>query len=260
MNNPNQVVIYGCGPSGLLAAHAVALEGLEPVILSNKVKSSIPGATYLHEPIQGVTSILPDGQIKFEKHGTRDGYAAKVYGDPTAPCSWDDWDEGSRPMWSMHDMYNRLWAEYSDAIHDVLISPHTASQIASKFRLAISSIPMRSICYNQAHQWDMVKVWIAHEAWNGCPDDTIVYNGELLIPWYRTSRIFEHEATESMRPVPWSDPSARTKQGWKPIKTDCNCHSGIERVGRYGLWQKGVLVHQAFEQTQAILETHKVAA
>lgn len=251
-----QVAILGCGPSGLLAAHAVALQGWEPVIFSRKLKSQIGGAQYVHEHIPGVTPQNPEAQVTFVKEGTREGYAEKVYGDPSAPCSWDLWDVGERPMWSMHSMYERLWAEYADLIYDVEITP---GKPFGQFDLVISSIPAMNLCHNPAHQFRRAMVWIGQTAARHCPDDTIIYNGEPNIRWYRTSRLFGFEASESMSPIPWVDPSAKTVQGFKPTENNCDCSPHIHRVGRFGQWRKGVLVHDAFKQTVEIIESMKVA-
>lgn len=255
-----RVAIFGCGPSGLLAAHAVALEGCEPVILSIKEKSHIGGAQYLHEHIPGVTSLKPDGAVNFVKEGTREGYAFKIYGDPEAPCSWDQWEEGERPMWSMHDMYERLWAEYSGLVRDADIRSHNAQFFANPYDLTISTIPAQCLCYNPHHQFNSANVWLGHTAARHCPDDTIIYNGEESVAWYRTSRLFGYEASESMKPIPWHDPTARTKRGFKPLSNTCNCHSEVHRVGRFGQWRKGILVHDSFKQTRELVVANLAAA
>jgi hypothetical protein len=255
-----RVAIYGCGPSGLLAAHAVALEGCEPVIVSIKEKSQIGGAQYLHEPIPGVSPSAPDGYVNFVKEGTREGYAEKIYGDPMAPCSWDQWEEGKRPMWSMHDMYERLWAEYASLIRDREVRSHNAGIIAEDFDLTISSIPSHFLCYSPHHQFLKADVWLGHTAARHCPDDTIIYNGESTVAWYRTSRLFGHEASESMRPIPWHEPTAKTRRGFKPLSNNCNCHSEVHRVGRFGMWRKGVLVHDSFKQARELVVANLAAA
>ena len=48
------VAILGCGPTGLVAAHACAMKHIPFVIFSKKRKSFLFGSQYLHEPIPGV--------------------------------------------------------------------------------------------------------------------------------------------------------------------------------------------------------------
>jgi hypothetical protein len=45
----------------------------------------------------------------------------------------------------------------------------------------------------------------------------------------------------------------QTSEGKKLISNTCDCHPRIHRVGRWGQWQRGVLNHHPFEQTQALL-------
>ena len=76
----------------------------------------------------------------------------------------------------------------------------------------------------------------------------MVYNGDPLWTWYRASLIDGHAALESTKPFSgaWS--------GVKPLATTCDCYRQIKRVGRFGRWQKGVLVHHAFAQAQLHIE------
>src|SRR5262245_15995908 len=91
-----RVVVLGCGPAGLLAAHAASLYGCDVRILSIRQPSIISGAQFLHEHIPGVTGDI-DGHVLFMKAGTAGGYAKKVYGNSRIPTSWDLWEPESRP-------------------------------------------------------------------------------------------------------------------------------------------------------------------
>src|SRR4051794_36471109 len=112
------VAVLGCGPAGLLSAHAAILGGCDVLVYSIKQKSPMNGAQYLHSPIPELTSQDPDAIIRYAKVGTRAGYATKVYGHPEAPCSWDKFEEGPRPAWSLSDSYEELWSRYGDLIID----------------------------------------------------------------------------------------------------------------------------------------------
>src|SRR4051812_48361120 len=119
------VCILGCGPAGLLSAYAAERHGHEVVIMSRKLKSMIPGAVFLHEPIPGLTAPTPDDVVTFTKQGNKAGYAKKVYGSPDDNCSWDLSPEGERPAWSMFSLYDQLWERFQNRIVDMMIRPKT---------------------------------------------------------------------------------------------------------------------------------------
>lgn len=238
----SNVAILGCGPSGLFAAHAVAgLLGHDVTIFSIRQKSVMPGAMYLHDPIPDLTPAEPEAMVRYIKVGSKEGYAEKVYGSPDAPCSWDGFPEGELPAWSMARAYEELWRRYEHRIIDQPINGGTADRLLRMHELVISTIPAPALC-NGDHEFRSVEVHI-EPTWPFTTkhDNTVVYNGIPKSRWYRASRLFGHEATESMAPVQGSQP------GRKPLDTDCDCRPGIHRAGRFGRWKKGVLVHHAFK-------------
>ncbi len=238
-----RIAVLGCGPAGLLAAHAVTQAGHVPVVYSLKKKSLMPGTMYVHEPIEGVTESEPDGCVTITHEGTRDGYARKVYGREDAPVSWDTFTPERYRAWSMAKLYDRLWDMYGEAVRNCDVRDIDLDFLQRSSELVISAIPMRALCYNQFHFFNGTQIWITEEAWRDCPEDTIIYNGEDHVPWYRTSRIFGHGALESTVKMPGCF------SGVKPLSTNCDCYPEIKRVGRFGQWKKGVLVHHAYHQT-----------
>src|SRR5262245_4664497 len=117
-----KVAIFGCGPSGLIAAHAAATLGHDVAIFSRKKFSKTFGAMYLHEPIHRVSPRDPEMEIRIIKFGSRQGYAANVYGDPNAEVSWDKFHNGSSPGWDLAEAYRKLWALYEGLIVDMDLS------------------------------------------------------------------------------------------------------------------------------------------
>jgi hypothetical protein len=229
--------------------------GHDPFVYSIKQKSPIPGAVYLHEPVVGMTPEEPDGAVTFMREGERDVYAQKVYGRADAPVSWDTFPTGEYAAWSMHDLYDRLWNEYSGIIVDQKLDDDLLVGMEESYPLVISSVPARVLCNNSYHFFNGTQVWITDEAWRDCPDNTIVYNGEPGIPWYRTSRIFGYGATEFPAVIGQAGPAGAFR-GTKPTETNCDCHPNIQRVGRFGQWKKGVLVHHAYRQAMEVIEWH----
>lgn len=250
MNAHGRIAVLGCGPAGLLAAHAAALAGEEFDIISIRRKAVLPGAMYLHRAIPDLTSAKPDATIEFLKVGTREEYARKVYGRPDAPCSWEEFDEGYVPAWSLYSAYEELWELYSPKIIDEKITQGMLNLMPLDYDLVISSIPAKALCQGVAvHKFPAAKVWVAggDDLLYMPPDNTIIYSGSAQHGWYRKASIFGHQFTEFGHPVVGASP------GVKPIATNCDCHPGIERVGRYGTWTKGVLTHQAFERATELV-------
>lgn len=242
------VAILGCGPAGLLAALAVEQAGFNPVIYSIKAKSVMPGAQFLHEPIVGLTNDDPDMEITFIKQGTKEVYAMKVYGDPEAPCSWDDYPQGARPAWSLSDAYDRLWDRYGDQVIEGAVKPLSLNTIESMYDLVFSTIPAPVLCSNWLHRFPSASVWI--RSWNHADTSAkpfVEYNGSQLVGYYRMSTIGGWSSTE------FGHRALNTVEGKKPLGTDCNCRPEIHRLGRFGKWQKGVLVHHAYHEAKEVV-------
>lgn len=235
-----KVAILGCGPAGLMAAHAVALHGHEPIIFSKKVPSSIGGAQYLHCPIPRITGDQPDGLVNFIKYGNEQGYAKKVYDDPYAVTSWYDYEEGMHPVWNLRKAYEKLWKKYEDKITDVKLHYEQASLLCKDFSLVMNTVPLNHLCGDD-HHFDYQDVWIVYGQLGDRGENRIVYDGTQDFPWYRWSYIFGWTGIEY---------SQKVRDGVhirKPLVNVCDCLPGMVRLGRYGAWQKGILTHHAYE-------------
>lgn len=246
----SSVAILGCGPAGLMAAHAAHLHGYSPWIFSVKVKSMLPGAQYLHEPIPDVAGPEPDGIIKTILLGTREGYASKMYGRPDAPVSWDQ-QQPERPAWDLRAAYDRLWSEYQHAIINIKITKRYLSDIRNRFDVVISSVPAPTLCSSSCdHSFFSAEARVSHNWATGVTaDNTVVYNGKDDVTWYRAARVFGHTSTEYSGGV--CDTSL--ERAIKVIGTDCDCLPDVYRVGRFGTWQKGHLTHHAYRDAVTIL-------
>lgn len=236
-----KVAILGCGPAGLMAAHAVHGLGHEPVIFSKKSQSAIGGAQYLHKPLPAVTSNTPDGKVNFVKYGHEKGYAKKVYGDPYVPTSWHDYDEGYHDIWNLRKAYERLWKKYDKNIHDIKLDADTVKDIQQEYGTVLSTVPLVAICGNPTHTFDCQDVWIIYGKAVEGGEDRIIYDGTGDFPWYRWSYIFGWKGIEYSQMVPGG------MHLRKPLRNTCNCHRDVLRLGRYGCWTKGVLTHHAYE-------------
>lgn len=255
------LAILGCGPAGLLAAHAAVRQGCRPTIFSVKKKSPHGGAQYLHKPIPGMTDHDPDMILRYVKVGTAEGYAAKVYGDPTVPVSWDRFQEGQVPAWDMGKVYDQLWDEYENFIIDRHLDPMQAEQIMAGFGVVINTVPLHALCtFGSGHEFRKQDILLSETA-QVKMENVIVYNGQPSEAWYRTSNIGGTEWTEyavhNRGDAEYAPLTAvagmHAELGYKPTGTDCNCHEGMHRLGRFGKWERTVLSHEAYDEAVEIV-------
>jgi hypothetical protein len=243
------VAIIGCGPAGLLAAHAVWQAGHTPHIYSDQaVPSPVHGGVYLHQRIPGVhLDDIPDGRVTFRKMGKAEGYATKVYGHAQAPTSWERLAVGQHPAWRLATTYGALWASWGETVQVLAVGPQQAAALAANYPVVLNSAPLHHLCYG-GHQFPERPVWYLDTAppWVGW--NVMVYNGDLRTRWFRTSAVFGHRLTE----YPCEVDGARV--GRKVLLTDCTCHPDIIRIGRWGEWRPGVLLHHAYLQAKIAAE------
>lgn len=245
-----KVAILGCGPSGLVAAEAAVWAGADEVVIYSKArKSDMFGAQYLHEPIPGVP-YSPSIKLHYILHGTMDEYRRKVYGD--------DWDgqvspaefQGDHQAWDIREMYDCLWERYK---FDIIQRDITSNWIRANEQLAdftFSTIPLNRLC-DRGHTFAGQEIWAAGETKPLLPyKDTIICNGYSEPAWYRLSNVFGYQTCE------WperSKPPIPVAKVIKPLWTNCTCFPNLIRIGRYGRWQKGLLVHHGFDEIDAIM-------
>jgi hypothetical protein len=267
-----KILVLGCGPSGLLAAHAASLaEGATIKIVSKKRPSELFGCQYLHGPIPDLN--LRTTTVNYELRGTVDDYATKVYGNRImAGTVSPEVYGGPHPAWDLRQAYEQLYDRYYEAIEDCELMPDTVGELFNYLTpdLIVSSIPLPVLCQRpEEHAFRQQSCWAIGDAPERgqtvpvpCPEDTIVCNGERDTGWYRVSNVFGYRTAEwpGLRPRP---PFAGVVQFAKPLATTCTCWHVSEgeekhdvlRVGRYGTWTKGVLSHEAFNDTaQALIE------
>ena len=238
-----RIAVLGCGPAGLMAAHAVVMSGHEPMIFSKKVPSSIGGAQYLHKPIPKITRERPDGQVNFIKYGTEQGYAKKVYDDPYAHTSWYDYDEGHHQIWNLRSAYDKLWKRYEPIIVDIKLDYEVTRSLLRAFPRVMSTVPLVHLC-GKDHRFDFQDVWIVYSQAKEGGENRIVYDGTEDFPWYRWSYIFGWRGIEYSKPCKEAVNAVHIR---KPLLSPCDCHPEILKLGRYGAWQKGILTHHAYE-------------
>lgn len=253
-----RVAVLGCGPAGLMAAHAVAQLEHDVMVFSRKRKSPLFGAQYLHAPIPGITDRDDRITVEYMLRGSVEDYRRKVYGrmwDGTV--SPEDLSD-DHAAWDIRSTYDRLWELYSEAIIDVDIDPAGVKFLQDQHKpdLVINTIPLAQLCH-EGHTFRAQQVTAAGDAPDigidvgaiyRCPPNTVICNGEESPSWYRISRIFGHTTVEWPMGINVPIPTASEVQ--KPTSHNCDCWPNILKVGRYGSWTKGVLSHSAYTTTQ----------
>lgn len=250
-----KVLVFGCGPAGLMAAHAAALDGADVLIMSKQArKSFMRGAQYLHAPIPMASQSAPF-TIKYHLLGDVSAYRRKVYGGAwDGTVSPEDLEE-THEAWDIREAYDWLWDTYGRYVLPFDADTPAAFQKALDWAepdLAISTVPAQLLC-SQGHSFGMSTIWATNrDMMSSIQDNTVLLNGDDAPAWYRCSRIQGWENTEwpGLGPKP---PFGEMWEVVKPLRNNCDCYPQIHRMGRYGKWQKGVLSHESFYETARLL-------
>jgi hypothetical protein len=239
--------VIGGGPAGLLAAYGARLAECRVAIFTDTVRQRFPGAQVLQQSIPGLTPTFADAYIHIAKWGEEEHYRAKVYGPGSeVASSWGEYGEPVR-AWNMTNIYRDLLNIVQDDIIEHLVSPlHDLPDILDSYDAVINTAPVPAFCMKPfEHEYRAAGVKIFAGAQAGVQHNQIVYNGTTRDAWYRSSRLFGEGSTE------WP---AEAQQGGeyvrKPISTDCDCwldRPHYYRAGRFGRWEKGILVHNGYE-------------
>jgi hypothetical protein len=254
-----RVVILGCGPAGLLAAHAVRWAGGEVLLVSKPGKSDLFGCQYLHAPIPGLAHFNQPGEpVRYRVNGTPEMYKEKVYGSEyRGSVSADEYGTGEPHLaWDLRRAYDELWAVWGRRVHPFdLDSVDIDSLEKAEADLFISTVPAPVLCEkSEEHFFLRESVWAVGDAPERLqyttyqpPPFTVECNGLENPRWYRAANVFGYCTVEwPGYPKPPVSGVARVK---KPLRTNCDCRPKWLRLGRYGRWEKGYLAHQAFFDT-----------
>jgi hypothetical protein len=269
-----RIAILGCGPSGLLAAHAAKKLGQDVAVLSLKERSPILGGQYLHMEVKGITGAA--SSVTYIKIGDTEGYSQKVYGKPDVPCF--RFPAGEYPAWSLTEAYGNLWDIWRDKIEDFCVTADDVDQLCEEYDLVLCTIPRSILCFKEDHKFykQMIRVVQGGTLLSPHIENVVLYSGRPKDSWYRTSNLFGHHTTE------WSEASVEGVEnrelfdlfdlppnedephqevalmgGFKPLSHTCDCHGEYDNfvwLGRFGRWAHGVLVSDAFEQAQTAIK------
>lgn len=262
-----KVLVLGCGPAGLFAAHAAALSGHDVIIYSKKRRSHMYGAQYLHYPIPGLRHDNKSFMVDYRLEGETWEYAEKVYGDSVPFEVSPEKYLGLQPAWNIREAYAVVWELYEGRIIYLTVEPEFMQTFINSFDLVINTIPSDRFCKDtERHTFRYRNVWAIGDAPDKgqlapklAPLNTVICNGEGDVGWYRASNI------DGWCTVEWPEDRKPPIEGvvsvTKPIDNNCDCWDDTGkywRAGRFGLWRKDVLAHHAywwtFEAFKAVAE------
>lgn len=259
-----KVLVFGSGPAGLVAAHAARSVGADVEIVSLGRRSPLYGAQYLHAAIPGVPGI-EHKTVHTEFRGSVTGYRVKVYGDTWKGIVSPEQFAGEATAWDIRATYDWLWNRYSSSITSCPLDGEMLEKFIpmDDYDMVFSTIPADRICVGEGHHFKVQQVWAIGDApeWQQvCPirvhPETIVLDGTPVQGWYRCSNVFGHCTAE----WPWrkgqKPPITGIASVKKPLGTNCDCWPKIHRLGRYGKWEKGELVHSVYPEVLAALKVN----
>ena len=258
------VAILGCGPAGLMVAHAANISGWDFQIYSRRQRSTLYGAQYLHQAIPGIDCGGPK-MISYTLEGDAEMYRHKVYGN--------DWDGTVSPEdlmevhfgWDLRQAYDWLWKQYEPCIYNCEIgSSWTDPKNLGGFDLVISTVP-RKIWAQEGDIFESIKIWALGDTdqervhLHRAPEFSVVCNGMPRVPWYRVSNIFDKCTMEW--PYYWDyslatdgkPPARGASLVEKPLRHNSKAAPDFVHLGRYGAWEKGILTSDAFYQAMKVL-------
>lgn len=264
-----QIFVLGAGPAGLLAAEAAHERGYEVQVVSKPgpagkpAKSQLYGCQYLHAPVPRTLPFAGHARkVDYMLVGSSDGYRDKVYGrDYIGPVSPDEFGPmQNHEAWDIRRVYDELWLRWSPSIMPVRITPQKVEEMLGyKVKHVLSTIPATMLCTDEEHKFPAAQIWAFGESPNrispiSIKPFTVVCNGEPGQAWYRAANVFGYTTVEW--PASRKPPIDGVVPVFKPLRTDCDCwlkDSRFKRLGRFGKWQKGVLVHEAYEEALRLL-------
>jgi hypothetical protein len=252
-----KVIVVGCGPAGLAAAHAAVGQYCEVVVYAPKSKRDQIGPLLLQRPIPGINQDHPDFTLRqIVIDGSILDYRYKLYGDVNIGINGDILRE-HLPGWDHRKTYDKLWDMYEHIIEHRWVTPDELSRLHEQADLVVSTANAQSMCQVSSHNFIAQPIIIARRAsLPNQPDNLTVFNGGDRYDWVRSAIIGGNASTEWPVTVGFKPGSKLIS---KPIATDCTCFPHILRTGRYGAWKNETWVDTAYWDTFSTIGSMKRA-
>ena len=250
-----KVIVIGCGPAGLAAAHAAVGLGASVEIVAPRIMTPQEGPLLLQRPIPGINTDHPDGTIhQIVIGGSILEYRYKLYGDINIGIN-GDMLKPHYHAWKHPETYRKLWDLYYGYITDYKLTAREMRHVHQDADLVISTASRMNMC-TVGHHFLYKEVAVTPESsYPDQPNNTIIFNAAEDPLWVRSSRVFGVPVTE------WPAEPSRGMPGnariiRKPIGTDCDCYPHILWTGRFGAWRNETWVDTAYWDTyNAIVST-----
>jgi hypothetical protein len=246
-----KVIVIGCGPSGLAAAHAAAGLGADIHIIGPKKQTPQRGPIMLHRPIPGINNDHPTGYVRqIVVGGSILDYRLKLYGDVNIAINGDILEPGFH-TWPVPEAYDKMWEMYQDRIEDRFVHPRELPDLADSCDLVVTTAPANQLCWHPAsHEFASVPIALVfNTVFPNQIDNTVIYNARSEDTWVRSSSIFGARVTE-YKPEDCPDADLIIR---KPLFTTCDCNPRILRTGRFGRWHNETWIDHAYYDTRTAL-------
>lgn len=259
-----KVIVIGCGPAGLAAAHAAVGLGAEVTIYAERAEQTPQnGPLLIQRPIPGINTGHPDGTIhQLVIGGSILDYRYKLYGDVNIGINGDIL-QPQYHAWRHRETYNLLWDMYEDRVIAQRISGRRMLELQDEADLVVSTGNAEKLCMTPSwpvagtlartygHDFVSANVWVTpHASYPDQPDNTIIFNAGDLYPWVRSSVVFGVPVTEWTAQLAPSGARMITK----PISTTCKCFPRVLRTGRFGAWKNETWVDTAYWDTYSAIK------
>lgn len=258
------VVVLGCGPAGLVAAHVARILAHDVTLVTKSWEPSpLYGCQYLHAPIPGFENV-PHTRVYYRLIGTPEQYRKKVYGNKWKGSVSPEDFAGDHDAWSIRETYRRMFITFEGmkfngqgfTVNDMKIEGGDLDEVRRLLPdKIISTIPAWFLCHSTSHVFDKHMIYASGSTIeDAMPVDNVLCDGTEETSWYRNANVFGYRTIEWPSPGPRSGPNwNKIVKVYKPLETDCDCNPDVIRVGRYGAWQKSFLVHQVYGKVMEAL-------
>lgn len=232
----------------MMIAHACEQHGVQFRLYGPGVPSVLGGAQYLHRDVGVRYDGIQPQPVDYRRTGTADGYESKIYGElpDGMETSWSKFPDRVE-AWPLIGVYQHLWSRYYDRISVINATLEQVMELGER-TLTFNTAPLPSLMPDATYLTEKVAILMGVSY---CDPFTIAYDGTPDVRWYRTSNLWGFQSTEypisayDASPEMQADPNIIVVK--KPLSTDAFIPNVI-LSGRYGRWEKGVLVDESYFQ------------
>lgn len=257
--------ILGAGPSGMMAAHAVAQYGHQPTILDKEPDKTRrnSGVYYLHDPCDLplkpftiyqnlIGGYLSPDEIKMY-------YGFKVYGQRIEKVSvLNALTHPEIQGYNAEQALGLLWDIYGSFVKQRTIQNYDdIKQLLEMedFDGVVSTIPARVLFPNECYVWAETHIKVGKAPLD---ESYILYNVNPYIDWYRCSAMFGVFVQEfGFGKCVDKANGYQIRKVMKVMNSEpiVAADKHVLLTGRYGAWDKTCLTHNVYERTLAWLDT-----